>query len=458
MANKIIQDIYVVKKSIRMIKKSDVRDGFYVNKKKLPIEKDIDDSDLIDKFPKEEDEDTSTDEYFQNKNHVTKDSLIFLWIICIVSIATLLFLLSSVFATATLTITPRSETVTLNDTYSITADKAVSSSTLHFEVMTVTKDLSKTLETDGEEYIERKATGKAVIYNNSGTSNQRLINNTRLETKEGLTYRIRQSVDIPGIKTIAGVKTPGSVEVEIIADMAGDKYDMKLSDFKGDFTIPGFKGSTKYTTFYARLSSDMTGGYIGNVKKVSDEKLSAGKTELVTSLKEDLIKEVFSKKPEQFILFKDNYYLQCNDATTDFASTEYKISEECSINAVLFNMEELSSFIAKNKIKDFDNSKVDILWNDNNSASLLSTTEKPWNETSLKVRFAGPTQIVWSYDTNAILSSIVGLDKSIISSVIANNKNSLVEIQATIKPMWRNTFPKSESKIKIVDTLRDKTN
>jgi len=443
MAKKIIQDIYLVKKSIRMIKKSDVRDGFYSNEKKMSnddeflIENNIDDSELKEK-----------------KKHITKNSLMFLWIICFASIATLLFLLSSKFTTATLTITPKNQIIVLNDSYNITSDKDISTSSLHYEVFTIKKDLSQKLETDGNMYVERKATGKAIIYNNFSTSNQRLINNTRLQTKDGLTYRIRESVDIPGIKTINGVKTPGSVEVEIIADMPGDKYNMKLSDLKGDFTIPGFKGSTKYTAFYARLSADTSGGLIGNVKKVSDEKLSTGRTELQNILKDELIKEVYAQNLEKYTLFKDNYYIQCNDLADDSSSSEYKISEECSINAIVFNKNDLAYFIATNKIKNFDNSKVDIIWNDNNTVILSGKTKTLWNETSLNVRFAGTAQIIWSYNISEILSFVVGQDKSVISSVIENNKNYLTEIQAIIRPMWKNTFPENVKKIKIIDTIR----
>lgn len=454
MAKKIIQDIYVVKKSIRMIKKSDVRDGFFAKKKSLKEENPPEE--LIEKLTiKEEVNSFDEGDYVEEKKRITKDSLMFIWIICIIVIATSLFLLSSKFATATLTITPKNQTIPLNDTYNITSDKNVSTSTLHFEVMTVKKDLSKNLETDGEEYVERKATGKAIIYNNYGTGNQRLINNTRLETKDGLTYRIRTSVDVPGIKTIKGVKTPGSVEVEIIADMPGDKYNMKLSDFKGDFTIPGFKGSTKYTTFYARLSEDTVGGFIGNVKKVSDEKIAAGRTELKTSLKDELIKEVYAKNPDQYMLFKNNYYLQCNDLADDASGSAYKITEECSINAIVFSKDALANFIATNKIKSFDNSKVDIMWNDDDAVVITGSTAKPWNETSLKAVFTGPAQIVWSYDSSKILSLIVGQDKTIINSVIENNTNSLTEIKAAIRPVWRNTFPENDKKIKIIDTIRD---
>jgi hypothetical protein len=425
MAKKMIQDIYVVKKSIRMVKKSDVRDGFYVEMKKPIVEEKTPEIDniLVKKFSIETDENDDESGYIEEKKHVTKDSLFLLWIICIASIATLLFLLSSIFATATLSITPKNESVSLNDIYNISTDKT--SSSLHYQIMTVQKDLSKNLETDGEQYVERKGTGKATLYNNFSTASQRIINNTRLQTKDGVIYRIRQSVEIPGIKTINGIKTPGSVEVDIIADLAGDKYNMKVSDSKGDFTIPGFQGSTKFTAFYGKLSADVVGGFIGNVKKVSDDKVLAGRTEIQNTLKDELIKDAYAKKTDQFILFKDNYYTACNDLPDDPSSGLYKITEECSIYAVLFDKDELSTFIAKNKIKDFDNSKVDVLWNDNDIVTLSGITDRPWTETSLKAKFSGVAKVVWSFDSNTILSAIVGQDKTVINSIIEANKNSL---------------------------------
>ena len=151
MQKKMIQDIYVVKKSIRMIKKSDVSDGFYVEiKKPKVIENNIDDrEELVNKFPiKNDTSEDNNDEYFEQTKHVTKDSLIMLWVICIASLATLLFLLSSTFASATLNITPKNENVTLNNTYTITT--ASTTNSLQYEIMTIKNDLTKNLETDGE--------------------------------------------------------------------------------------------------------------------------------------------------------------------------------------------------------------------------------------------------------------------------------------------------------------------
>lgn len=451
MSKKIIQDIYVVKKSIRMIKKSDVKDGFYINEKKTTTDKNL----VSDFNPKSSREENGLDdvEYIENKKHVSTKSLMFLWGICIFCIALLLFFLSSMFATATLTITPKNKTVSLNDTYNIVADKNTEG--LHYQISSSTKDLSKVLKTDGEEYVETKAVGKVVLYNNFSTSNQRLIINTRLATKDGLIYKTANSVVIPGIKTIKGVKTPGSVEVEIFADDIGEKYNMKLSDFKGDFTVAGFKGTPKYSGFYGRLSTDLSGGFVGNLKKVSEDKILAGRTELKDSLKAELIKEAYAKNSDSNILFENNYFVQCKDLEDKPDGNDYTISEECSINAIYFNKEELATYIAKNKVKDFDNSKVDIIWDDADTITLQGTTEKIWNETSLKAKFAGTIKVVWSYDVETILNSIIGQNKSIISNIIEDNSNSLTEIQSKIRPLWKNTFPNNEKKIKIVDTVRD---
>jgi hypothetical protein len=433
MAKKIIQDIYINKKSIRLIKKS------RSNVKHEEIR-----------------ENNKKDEHIEKKRtleKVSNNSHFFLWGLCIVFVALVLFLLSSTFSTATITITPKIQTLVLDDTFNITTD-TTNTKNLHFQIMTVKKTASKSLETDGEQYVELKAMGKVIIYNNDSTSKQRLINNTRLSTPDGLIYRIRNSVDVPGTKVVSGVKTPGSVEVDVIADVAGDKYNMSISDLKGDFKIPGFKDSTKYNTFYARLSSDITGGFIGNQKKVSQDNIIAGRNELINSLKTDIVKDIYTQTPEQFLVFKDNYFTQINDLPGVSKNSSYEISEEVIAYVVMFNKVELSNYLAKIKIKDFDNSKVDILWSDAISASTTGSTAKPWTEKTLKIKLTGQTRFVWVYDPKEILSAIKGQSRDILQ-ILLKQTPPIKEIQASIRPQWNSTFPKNENKIKIVDSIRD---
>ncbi len=445
MTRKLIQDIVVNnKKSIKLIRKDGV-------KKPQTQEFVVEEKETVSRqfFPEKKvffDEDVELEE-------VSKNSHMFLWIISIASVATLLFLFSMFFATAAITITPKKEVVSLNDIYSMSLNK--NNPGLHYAISSSTKIISKSLVPDGEEDVERKAIGKAIIYNNFSTANQRLINNTRLEASDGSIYRIRSSVDVPGIKTVNGVKTPGSVEVEIIADIAGDKYNMQISDFKGDFKIPGFKGSTKYTGFYGRLSADVTGGFIGTVKKVSDDKVTAGREELKTTLKTDLIKDIYTQVGADNIILKGDYFIEYNDLADSSDDAGYTISESATIYAVEFNKEELATFIAKNKIKNFDNSKVDILWNDNALTTISGATGRPWTESALKVNFIGTASVVWMYDTPEILNQIQGQNKSVLKDILDKNKTSIVQIEARIRPQWKSTFPTNVDKIKVIDSVRD---
>lgn len=103
---------------------------------------------------------------------------------------------------------------------------------------------------------ERKARGKVIIYNEFGSESQPLVSTTRLETANGFIFRLTQGVTVPGMTEIGGKKEPGAIEAEVIADQAGDTFNITPTTF----TIPGFKGSAKYSKFSAKSLVTMTGG------------------------------------------------------------------------------------------------------------------------------------------------------------------------------------------------------
>jgi len=461
MPKKLIQDIFVNEKPADIARPDTAAEPA----KKRVEPKPFAQSDLSEKrrsfkdiFPeKKRDMGTDGPDFDGPEEKISKNSHVFIWILCILAVATLLFFVSSDFATATLTITPKSEPVALNDLYMITTSTSTTQGLqLHYQILSLTKTMSEPLATNGSQNVAHKATGKAVIYNNYSTAAQRLITNTRLETKDGLVYRINRSVNVPGQKMVNGVETPGSVEVTIVADAPGTQYNMKLSDFKGDFTIPGFQGTPQYDGFYARLSADVTGGFIGTAKTVSADVLSAGRTELENNLQTELIKDIYSQNSDQTVIFKNDYFpIVYTDLPDASDATSYTISESATIYAVAFNKAELAAFIAKNKLGDYDNSPVDAIWNDDSAVTVSGVTATPWLEKSLKAKFSGDVNIVWSYDSAKILDEIKGQDTSIVGDILNENRPSIVNITASIMPVWTSTFPKNTNKIKIVDTVRD---
>ncbi|PIU99311.1 hypothetical protein COS59_00465, partial [Candidatus Wolfebacteria bacterium CG03_land_8_20_14_0_80_36_15] len=114
----------------------------------------------------------------------------------------------------------------------------------------------------GKKNVERKARGEVTIYNTYSSDDQPLIANTRLLTPDGKVFRLEKLIVVPGAKIIEGKIVSSSVKTSVVADKAGQEYNIGPVSH---FTIPGFQGSEKYQSFYAKSDTPMTGGFVGEV-------------------------------------------------------------------------------------------------------------------------------------------------------------------------------------------------
>ncbi|MEK7494409.1 MAG: hypothetical protein AAB615_00895, partial [Patescibacteria group bacterium] len=97
----------------------------------------------------------------------------------------------------------------------------------------------------------QKARGTVIISNSFSAEPQSLVATTRFETSDGKIFRLADSVTVPGMSG-----EPGIVEASVIADQAGEEYNIDPTTF----TIPGFKGSPKFEKFSAKSVKKMQGG------------------------------------------------------------------------------------------------------------------------------------------------------------------------------------------------------
>lgn len=119
------------------------------------------------------------------------------------------------------------------------------------ETVSVTRDTSGSTSGNGA-----KAAGKILIYNEFGTESQPLVATTRFQSGDGKIFRLSKGVTVPGISDRNGRREPGVVEAEVVADEAGDGYNIGATDF----SIPGFAGSAKAGKMYAKSTTSMSGG------------------------------------------------------------------------------------------------------------------------------------------------------------------------------------------------------
>lgn len=105
-----------------------------------------------------------------------------------------------------------------------------------------------------------KAKGTVVLSNSYGKDPQPLVATTRIESADGKIFRLVKGTTIPGTTKINGSELPGAIEAEVIADQPGEAYNLPAETI---FTIPGFKGNSKYAQFSAKSKNAFSGGGSG---------------------------------------------------------------------------------------------------------------------------------------------------------------------------------------------------
>jgi hypothetical protein len=215
-----------------------------------------------------------------------------LWIALSIFVLALAFGISSFWKGAIIKITPKNETAGFNEIFS--AKKNTAGADLSFQTVTVTEDSSASVAATGQKQVDTNASGRIIIYN-KGSISQKLIATTRFETPEGLIFRLNSAVTVPAQKGTL----PGSVEGLVTADRPGESYNIGLKDF----TLPGLKGTSKYTQIFARSKTSISGGFSGIKKIVSDEILNETDRSLESNLRQDMARNLLSQIPDNYILY-----------------------------------------------------------------------------------------------------------------------------------------------------------
>ncbi len=358
------------------------------------------------------------------------------------------FGVSAFFKSAKITVTPKNQVLALSDNFS--AKKDVTGSALGFQVVTVSKEVEKTAQASGESMVNKKAKGTIVIYNTYGEEAQKLVATTRFQTPEGLIFRLINPVTVPGTSLKSGKTVAGSVEAEVEADKAGAEYNVSFKDF----TIPGFKGDPKYTKIYARSKTEMTGGFSGMQKTVSQDLLNQSEKDLEVSLKSALSKDITTQIPADFVLYPSSltYKIDPVNQNND-SSGNAVLKKRGSASGVIFDKGLLSRAILAKIIPNSVNETIKITNLDSLSFEYSSSTPSDVNNvTSISFSLKGSPQLVWVVDENKIKSELLGLSKNEAKNVISKY-TTIKEAWVETQPFWNSTIPASPDKVTILNTL-----
>ncbi len=347
------------------------------------------------------------------------------------------FALSSRFSKITVKVTPKQGRLMVSNNYEAIKD---SETGLKFALASNIEAEDKiSVPASGTEMVKTKARGQIIIYNTTKSS-QALVATTRFETPEGLIYRIEKGVTVP----------PGQLEVTVVADQTGPKYNIGVTDF----TIPGFKGSAKFTQFYARSKTAMTGGEEGEQPKVSEADMAEARTTLEKKLLETLMAKLGPQVPGDYVLFPGAILasftpeISKNPAKPD----EAELTLKANATGIIFNKNELASYLAKQQIADYNNEVVDITNWDTFKFSLIDAEDvDPSSLEKISFKLEGTGHLVWIFNTGDLKAKLQLAGSSNYKLVFDNDFPMIQVANIVFTPPWVRSIPSDPNRI-IVET------
>lgn len=237
---------------------------------------------------------------------------------------------------ATITIESKASPVDITD--SIVVGNGEKTGSIKGQVLSSQVSIEEVFFPTGTQEVEDIATGTIILHNDSNL-NQSLIPKTRLLSKDGVLFRMKDRAIVPA---------NGTISVEVYADEKGAKGNIEPTSF----TVPGLSDA-KQKVIFGTSESVMTGG----IKKsgvLSSDDLKKAKEVMRKKLQEKGEADLISNGPSlsefstAFILSDDVY-----DSTAQVGEevAEFTLVGKATIVGVFYNEKDLKSVAEKSLMR-----------------------------------------------------------------------------------------------------------
>lgn len=313
------------------------------------------------------------------------------------------------------------------------------------QLFQVEKESQREFAATQEKELREKARGTVTVYNQYSSASQTLVKTTRFVTEKGKVFRTTKTVVIPGAKVEEGQIIPSSIDVGIEAAEPGGEHNIGPSSF----TIPGFKGTAKYTGFYGKSTQPMTGGVVGKVKVVSEEDIQGARDVLAVELKQKAKKELERKIPSNLKILEDTVLEEVVESSSnvevDQPAEKFTMTVKVAAKSLGFDENDAISLIndnlkekvSKNKLLIPDTIKIEYTIADIN-------LEKGTAKLTCEVE----EDVAWSVDAEEVKRALAGKNEVEVRQYLTS-RSEIESAKVVFWPFWVKKIPSKEKKIKI---------
>jgi hypothetical protein len=304
--------------------------------------------------------------------------------------------------------------------------------------------LSQEFSSTGKAVKEGKSEGIVRIFNDYSTSSQSLVATTRFVSSEGKLFRLVERVVAPGQTMEKGKLVPGTVDALVRADVAGQEYNIGPSAF----SVPGFAGTPKYTSFYAKSFSAMKGGFKGETTVVSSEDLEKASQVTKTKIEEKIDNALKDGTLPGLILVKENIFLnileQGSTAKIGEAVKAFNYQIRAKKEAVLLAEDDLTVLVQASLLSKLENQQRFLPDSLQTNSSIEALSDAGKTRLSLKIS----AKIYTNLEAGPLKEQLSG--KSIQEVQLdLQNLSQVSRAKIKIFPSFFKNLPENLNKIKV---------
>ena len=311
--------------------------------------------------------------------------------------------------------------------------------------ISIKKTKSGEFSATDEKELNKKATGIITIYNEYSSDAQPLVVRTRFESPDGRIFRIVEAVTVPGAKIEDGKIIPSALEVRVAADKSGADYNIGPTNF----TIPGFKGSSKFAGFYGKSENSMEGGIIGKAKVVSAEDIKNAEKQLVEELKNAVKITLQEQIPSDLKIIEESLReetsIVSSTAEEGDQSEKFTLEMEANIFVYLFNEEELRRLVDFNLISMISGDKTPL---SNSQQISWSELLVDWDKGEVSFSLSVEEDLASNVDVQSLKTDLAGLREVEVRKYLANQP-TIETARVSFWPFWIKKIPTRLEKIEI---------
>ncbi len=295
----------------------------------------------------------------------------------------------------------------------------------------------------GRKQVEKKASGKIIIYNGYSSDPQPLVANTRFLTPDDKLFRLVKNITVPGAKIAEGKIVPSSIETDVIADQPGPEYNIGPVKL---FTIPGLKGTPKYQAFYGESKEAMSGGYIGEMAYPTQKDIDAAKIEVAKVLEDGIKTAAYSQVPAGFKILDDasKFEIVSYSAGKDVdAESKFSAFGEAKMTIISFKEEDLLNILFERAQQEVG---VDFEVRTHELKYGLARADFLNGKMSFLINFKA--DLSYAIDAEALMNRVMGRPETDLRAIIFSLPGT-ESATVSLWPFWVKTVPLDQDRIKI---------